>query len=175
MYQSLLTTSYQRLFEICAFCGMLNFDCRHLEYITQVLLAYLKGSTKNDKSSIEWIEASIAQFDKWGQTFCNAVLLIYWSSYHQIALFADYQMLLLASRSMIRSCLPCYKTLQIPSRGTAFYSFHWSCPLTFAFKQTNKKATTRRLRHLQFISQFTINVQHVSGSANVVADYLSRQ
>ncbi|GBN10792.1 Transposon Tf2-11 polyprotein [Araneus ventricosus] len=47
-------------------------------------------------------------------------------------------------------------------------------PLIFAFKQKNDKASPRQLRHLQYISQFTTDIQHISGKDNIVADTLSR-
>lgn len=43
-----------------------------------------------------------------------------------------------------------------------------------AFLQSNEKATPRQFRHLDFISQFSTDIQHVSGKDNVVADALSR-
>ncbi|GFY19414.1 uncharacterized protein TNCV_4128011 [Trichonephila clavipes] len=47
-------------------------------------------------------------------------------------------------------------------------------PLTFAFKQKNEKASPRQQRQLQYISEFSCNIQHVLGKDNVVADALSR-
>jgi len=47
-------------------------------------------------------------------------------------------------------------------------------PLTFAFKQKNEKASPRQQRQLQYISQFTTSIQHISGSENIVAEILSR-
>ena len=47
-------------------------------------------------------------------------------------------------------------------------------PLTFAFNSQSSKLTPCQIRHLDFISQFTTDVRHVSGSDNPVADALSR-
>ncbi|GBN64296.1 hypothetical protein AVEN_26197-1 [Araneus ventricosus] len=47
-------------------------------------------------------------------------------------------------------------------------------PLIFAFKQKNDKASPRQLRHLQYVSKFTTDIQHTSGKDNIVADTLSR-
>ena len=46
--------------------------------------------------------------------------------------------------------------------------------LIYAFKQNPAKASPRQFRHLDFIGQFTTDIQHVSGIENVVADTLSR-
>ncbi|GFX77073.1 transposon Tf2-9 polyprotein [Trichonephila clavipes] len=38
----------------------------------------------------------------------------------------------------------------------------------------NEKASPRQLRHLQYISQFSTNICHISGEKNVVVDSLSK-
>ena len=47
-------------------------------------------------------------------------------------------------------------------------------PLTYAFKQRSDKSSPRQSRQLDFISQFTTNIQHIKGSDNITADTLSR-
>lgn len=47
-------------------------------------------------------------------------------------------------------------------------------PLCFAFCERKSNCTPRQYRHLDFISQFTTDIQHISGANNVVADTLSR-
>lgn len=48
-------------------------------------------------------------------------------------------------------------------------------PLVHAFRRKNDKSTTPvQLRQLSFISQFSTNIQYINGSANSVADALSR-
>lgn len=47
-------------------------------------------------------------------------------------------------------------------------------PLCYAFDQRKEKCSPRQFRHLDYISQFTTDVQHISGKDNVVADTLSR-
>lgn len=47
-------------------------------------------------------------------------------------------------------------------------------PLIFAFKQKSEKSSPRQQRQLSFISQFSTDIEHLSGSENVVADALSR-
>lgn len=47
-------------------------------------------------------------------------------------------------------------------------------PLTFAFAKTRDPISGRQQRQLSFISEFTTQIQHVSGKQNVVADALSR-
>ncbi|KFD63933.1 hypothetical protein M514_23924 [Trichuris suis] len=58
--------------------------------------------------------------------------------------------------------------------GRQFVVFTDHKPLTFAFNQKPDSCSPRRLRHLEFIAQFTTDIRHVTGSANTVADTLSR-
>ncbi|GFY19339.1 transposon Tf2-8 polyprotein [Trichonephila clavipes] len=58
--------------------------------------------------------------------------------------------------------------------GNDFIIYTDHKPLTFAFKQKNEKASPRQQRQLQYISEFSCNIQHVLGKDNVVADALSR-
>jgi cleavage and polyadenylation specificity factor subunit 1 len=58
--------------------------------------------------------------------------------------------------------------------GRQFAVFTDHKPLVFAFRQKTDKSSPRQLRHLEFISQFTTDIRHVSGSENCVADALSR-
>ncbi|KAL0894285.1 hypothetical protein ABMA27_014285 [Loxostege sticticalis] len=47
-------------------------------------------------------------------------------------------------------------------------------PISFAFHERKKNCSPRQYRHLDFISQFTTDIRHISGKDNVVADTLSR-
>lgn len=47
-------------------------------------------------------------------------------------------------------------------------------PISFAFHERKNNCTPRQYRHLDFISQFTTDIRHISGKDNVVADALSR-
>jgi transposase InsO family protein len=58
--------------------------------------------------------------------------------------------------------------------GTPCTIFTDHKPLVFAFSQRREKLPPVQLRQLTFISQFTTDIKHVSGTDNVVADALSR-
>jgi cleavage and polyadenylation specificity factor subunit 1 len=47
-------------------------------------------------------------------------------------------------------------------------------PLTYAFSQKRDKCSPRLFKHLDFISQFTTDISHISGQDNIVANDLSR-
>ncbi|GFT99373.1 hypothetical protein TNCV_1221691 [Trichonephila clavipes] len=58
--------------------------------------------------------------------------------------------------------------------GREFVIYTDQKPLIYAFQQKADKCSPRQLRHLDFISQFSTNIQHVPGTQNLVADALSR-
>lgn len=47
-------------------------------------------------------------------------------------------------------------------------------PLTYLFTKKGKCKLERRSRHAEYIAQFSTNIVHLSGAANIVADALSR-
>lgn len=47
-------------------------------------------------------------------------------------------------------------------------------PISFAFHERKTNCSPRQYRHLDYISQFTTDIRHISGKDNVVADTLSR-
>jgi hypothetical protein len=47
-------------------------------------------------------------------------------------------------------------------------------PITYAFQQKRDKCSPRQFNHLDYISQFTTDIRHISWQYNVVADALSR-
>ncbi|GFX14042.1 transposon Tf2-6 polyprotein [Trichonephila clavipes] len=58
--------------------------------------------------------------------------------------------------------------------GREFVIYTDQIPLIYAFQQKADKCSPRQLRHLDFISQFSMNIQHVPGTQNLLADALSR-
>ena len=57
--------------------------------------------------------------------------------------------------------------------GREFVVFTEHKPLTFSLS-SNSDCYTHQIRHLDYISQLTTNIQHVSGTDNPIADALSR-
>ena len=58
--------------------------------------------------------------------------------------------------------------------GRSFSIFTDHKPLTFAMSKVSEPWSARQQRHLAFISEFTTDIQHVTGKENPVADALSR-
>ena len=58
--------------------------------------------------------------------------------------------------------------------GRQFKVFTDHKPLTYSLSTHSDRYTPRQVRHLDYISQFTTDIQHISGHNNPVADALSR-
>lgn len=168
------------------------------------LLDCTKGNKKNDKSKIDWTTERLAAFENCKKELANAALLSHPSPNAPICLMVDasdfaiggvvnqlennnWRPLAFFSKRLTtaeqkystydRELLAIYASIKhfqnsLEARDFVVYTDHK--PLVFAFQQQNEKATPRQLRHLDFISQFSTNIQHISGIDNVVADTLSR-
>lgn len=60
----------------------------------------------------------------------------------------------------------------LEARHFTIYTDHK--PLCFAFNERKQNCTPRQFRHLDYISQFTTDIRHISSRSNIVADTLSR-
>lgn len=168
------------------------------------LLEYQKGNKKNDKTPIVWTPEAEAAFNKCKSELANATLLAHPSDIKPICVMVDasdqaiggvlqqqsdddwiplsffskkltetqkkystYDRELLAIYSVV-------KHFRHMLEGRHFIIFTDHKPLTFAFKQNPEKASPRQFRQLDFISQFSTDIRHISGRANTIADTLSR-
>lgn len=61
---------------------------------------------------------------------------------------------------------------QVEARQFTVFTDHK--PITFAFVRNKEGCSPRQFRQLEFIAQFTTDLQHIKGAENVVADFLSR-
>lgn len=65
-----------------------------------------------------------------------------------------------------------YFRYAIEGRVFTVYTDHK--PITFAFKLNREQCSPRQFRMLDYISQFSTDIRHIKGQANIVADLLSR-
>ncbi|GBN62204.1 Transposon Ty3-G Gag-Pol polyprotein [Araneus ventricosus] len=172
--------------------------------ILAYLNAYLVGSKKRDKTKIKWNPETDASFDKIKKCLADATLLSHFSTDAKLALVtgcSDFAMggvlneitpkgpkpLGFFSKKLTptqakysaydRELLAAYSAIQyfrhmLEARPFALYVDHK--PFTYAFRQNSDKCSPRRLRQLDFISQFTTDIRYVPGKESVVADSLSR-
>ena len=66
------------------------------------------------------------------------------------------------------------KLFQHSLEGRQFVIYTDYPPLTFALRSEPDKYSPRETRHLDFASQFTNDIRHISGEQNAAADALSR-
>ncbi|UYV66587.1 hypothetical protein LAZ67_4002205 [Cordylochernes scorpioides] len=155
--------------DLRTFLGMINFYRRYLKDAAEtqaVLHEFLKGARKKDKRKIPpppWTTEAKSMFEK------------YTSNRAVGAILQQYEENGWKPRN--RELLAIYLSVEnfkhtLEGRDFKIYTDHK--PLKYAFLQRNEKASPRQLRHLQYIYQFTKNIEHVDGKRNIVADTLSR-
>lgn len=169
-----------------------------------ILQQLIKGNKKNDQTEIEWSDQTITAFNKCKNDLAEATLLAHpvtnapiilqvdasdnavGAALHQV-IENEMQPLGFYSKKLNdaqkkystydRELLSAYQGIRhfrhvLEGRPFTLMTDHK--PLIFAFKQKQDKASPRQARHLDYISQFTTDIQHISGSENVTADFLSR-
>ncbi|GFX14754.1 hypothetical protein TNCV_1484981 [Trichonephila clavipes] len=167
-----------------------------------ILHEYLKGSKKNDKAKIVWTEEAKENFEKCKQDLAHATLLSFPDPNLQLALFTDASNFAIGSllqqfeagswkpisffskklteaqknystydRELLGIYLSVEQFKHLEGRNFVIYTDYK--PITYAFHQKNEKASLRQLCHLQYVSQFSTNICHISGGENIVADSLS--
>lgn len=170
----------------------------------RILQVLIVGNRKNDNTVIEWTETALRAFASCKQQLANAALLAHPKPNADLALFTDasdeavgaalnqrendeWQPLAFYSKKLTdtqrkysaydRELVGVYQSVKhfrdlLMGRQFTIYTDHK--PITFAFTQKAEKTSPRQIRQLDFISQFTTDIRHVSGTNNVVADSLSR-
>lgn len=171
---------------------------------TQAPLHKYLNTKKNDKREIPWTETATASFEKCKLDLTHAVTLHYHAPNQHLQLMVDAsdtaigsalhavvdnkpQPLSFYSRKLSptekrystydRELLAIYASIKhfrhnLEGRNFTIFTDHR--PLTFSFRENSDSASPRQIRQMDFISQFSTDIQHVSGTNNVVADALSR-
>lgn len=169
-----------------------------------VLQKLIVGNRKNDRSAIVWSPESLSAFESCKNELINATMLSYMSHNSKLTLTVDaseeaigavlhqvidgkvqplgfYSKRLSEAQSKYsaydRELAAVYQGVDhfkyaLEGRDFTIYTDHK--PLVFAFQQRNDKAPPRRVRQLDFISQYSTDIQHIRGSDNNIADWLSR-
>uniref|UniRef100_A0A5S6Q0E0 RNA-directed DNA polymerase n=1 Tax=Trichuris muris TaxID=70415 RepID=A0A5S6Q0E0_TRIMR len=169
-----------------------------------ILHDYMRGSKKADHRPLCLDEAARTAFSKCKESLANATLLQHPSPNRALALMVDasdaamgaglqqwkdkaWQPLGFFSKKFSpaqqkystydRELTAAYASIKyfrhmVEGRQFILYTDHK--PLTFAFTKKSNDGTPRQTRYLDFIGQYTTDIRHISGAANVVADGLSR-
>ncbi|GFU44915.1 retrovirus-related Pol polyprotein from transposon 17.6 [Trichonephila clavipes] len=163
----------------------------------------LTNCKKNDKLPVPWNEEAETAFMKCKSSLANVATLNYPTPDQQLCLLVDasnfavggalncltengplpisfFSRKLSATETKYstydRELLAIYlaiKHCRHQLKGHNFIIFTDHRHLTFAFNKISDSCSPRQLRHLDFISQFSTDIRHVSGSDNSVADALS--
>lgn len=177
---------------------------KHAAKLQSCLHEMTKGKTKRDKTPLIWTEAEKSAFEEVKNSIANAALLAHPVPNAKLSLVVDasdfaigavlqqevqqeLQPLGFFSRKLNsaetkystydRELLAIYSSIKhfsfmIEGRNFVVYTDHK--PLIYAFQQNGEKFSPRQIRHLEFISQYTTDIRHVSGDRNFVADAFSR-
>lgn len=175
----------------------------HAAEIQAPLNALLTGSVKASHP-VGWTDETLNAFNNCKKSLCDATLLVHPDCHADLALVTDasdtamgavlqqrkndiWQPLAFFSRKFNpaqqkyspydRELLAIYESVRyfrhmLEARHFTIYTDHK--PITFAFRERKADRSPRQYRHLDFISQFTTDIRHISGKDNVVADTLSR-
>lgn len=165
------------------FLGMLNYYRRFIPHAaeTQIpLLECTRGNKKKDNTPIDWTPERIKAFDNSKSQFAigGVVNQLNNNMWEPLACFSRrLSPAELNYSTYDRELVSIYASIKhfqniLEAREFTIFTDHK--PLVFAFHQKNEKATPRQLRHLDFIGQFSTDIQHISGKDNIVADALSR-
>ncbi|KMQ86374.1 gag-pol polyprotein [Lasius niger] len=169
-----------------------------------ILHEYLKDSKRNDKRPVLWTDESSAAFEECKSKLVRATTLSYHTPGQKLSVTADASDIavgaVLHTHSPNGPCPLAFFSKKLNSaeknystydrellavysaikhfrhnlEGQIFTAFTDHRPLTFAFQNISDKCSPRQLRHLDYIAQFTTDIQHIKGSDNIVADTLSR-
>ena len=176
----------------------------HCAEMMQPLHALLTPPPLSSKQSIVWNDSALASFNTTKEAIANAALLFYPKPDAPTCLMTDASDIAVGavlqqyvngqwcpisffSRKMTptqtrystfdRELLAVYLAIRHFSHfleGRHFKVFTDHKPLTYALNCRTERHSPRQACQLDYISQFTTHIHHVRGSANVVADALSR-
>lgn len=164
----------------------------------------IKTNKKNDRTPVEWDDDATTAFEECRNSLAEAALLVHPSLNAKLVLHVDASNFCVGAAiheivdgnlrplgffskrmsdtqkrysTFDRELLAVYQAIKyfkhmIDGRDCTILTDHK--PLTFAFQQNPEKATPKQIRQLSFISEYTTNIQHISGKDNIVADTLSR-
>lgn len=189
--------------ELQRFLGMINYYHRFLPKVAG-LLAPLHEATKGKGKHITWTLACQTAFDAAKSALAAATLLHHPSrdassrivtdasdfaigaAFEQQEQSGTWRPIAFFSRKLssaeqnysafdreLLAIFASIKHFRHHVEGRAFHVRTDHKPLTFALSGTADRSP-RQTRHLSFIAEFTTDLRHIDGAANIVADTLSR-
>lgn len=173
-------------------------------YVQGKLQKLIKGNKKKDNTVLIWDNEAEEAFERCKHDLANATLLAHPSPNAHLVLHVDASNFCVGSAihewengklkplgffskrmaesqkkqsTYNRELLAMYQSVKhfrylIDGRNCTIFTDHK--PLTFAYQQNPEKTAPVQMNQLNYISQFTTDIQHIAGKDNVVADLLSR-
>lgn len=168
------------------------------------LQAMIVGNKRNDRTPLEWSADTESAFEQCKKQLADTTLLAHPSATAELALFSDasdtavgaalhqlidgeFQPLAFYSKKLtdtqqkystydreLTAMFQGVRHFRYMLEGRRCFIVTDHKPLTFAYNQNLEKATPRQARQLDIIGQFTTDIRHIAGAANVTADLLSR-
>ncbi|XP_076256094.1 uncharacterized protein LOC143193654 [Rhynchophorus ferrugineus] len=133
----------------------------------------LKNSIKG-KTPIKWDEVTEKAFEKCKDQITRATLLVHPEPGAELSLVCDASDYCIGVAQQQRVG-DLWKTLGLFSRKLNQAECKYNAPQTADILIPSENSTSpRQFRHLDFISQFTTDIRHISGQDNIVADAPSR-
>lgn len=164
---------------------------------------FQKGNPKKHQELV-WSQEQLDSFDKLKNSLAEATLIVHPDVSATLALFVDasnfsigavvqqmekdeWKPLAYFSRNLSppqqkysaydRELLAIYEAIKyfrhmLEAREFIIFTDHK--PITYAFRKKVDTSSPRQFRYLNFIGQFSTDIQHISGRDNIVADALSR-
>lgn len=173
---------------------------RHASDIQAELQKLIPGNKRNDTRKLQWTDAALSSFELCKRSLAESILLHYPDSSKPLALMIDasniaagavlqqlngnvWEPLGFYSEKFSKPQLK-YSTFgrELTAmrmsvkyfrhflEGRTFTIFTDHRPLTYALTTESKSRLPHEERYLRFISEFTTDIQHVSGKENFVAD-----
>lgn len=174
-----------------------------LAHKTSILHVLINEAIKRKLKILEWNSETISAFEDVKHSFASRVLLNHFNRDANLTLTVDASNIAVGGvlhqtykgeteplaffskkltpaetkySSFDRELLAIYlniKHFRYLLEGRSFTVFTDHKPLTFAMNSKTERSP-RQTRHLEYISQFTTDIQFIRGESNVVADSLSR-
>ena len=190
--------------QLKCFSGMFNFYRRFIRHAAAVVFP-LTRALKGDPKTITWTEDMDLAFNEAKHALAKATLLAYPNYSLPIQLVTDVskqalgavlqqgvdgepQPLAFFSRKTseaecryfpydleLLGVFAALKDFRYFLEGRRFQILTDQKPLTSAFFKAKDPLSARQQHQLSFISEFTMNIQHILGASNQVEDALSRQ
>lgn len=199
-----LPSTAKDLRRFMAMCNFYRRFMPHSAQHQAPIQSLIIGNKRNDKTAINWTSEAEIAFNQCKQDLINATCLAHPAPDAQLTLTTDasdtavgavlqqkvnghLQPLGFFSKRLSeaqkkystydRELLAIFlaiKHFRYMLEGRIFNIHTDHKPLIFAFNAKNEHSSPRQARQLDFVSQFSTDIQHVSGNENVTADCLSR-